>query len=43
MPLTPCLGILGNFMLASFIEADTWVYFLAYEAMGLIFYLTYGL
>ena len=43
MPLTPCLGILGNFMLASFIEPETWMYFMAYEALGLIFYVTYGL
>jgi hypothetical protein len=43
MPLTPCLGILGNFILASFIERQTWIYFLAYELLGLGFYLTYGL
>jgi hypothetical protein len=43
MPLTPCLGILGNFILASFLESKTWIYFLVYELLGLGFYLTYGL
>jgi APA family basic amino acid/polyamine antiporter len=43
VPLIPCLGILGNFILVSKIEASTWLYFGVYEALGFLFYFTYGL
>jgi len=43
MPLTPCLGIFGNFFLISTIEFNIWIYFLVFEGFGLLFYLTYGL
>lgn len=43
VPLIPCLGILGNFILVAEADLITWVYFGIYEAMGALFYFFYGL
>jgi APA family basic amino acid/polyamine antiporter len=42
VPLIPCLGILGNFLLISMVELETWIYLLSYILLGIFFYLTYG-
>ncbi len=42
-PLLPCLGILGNFVLIAEFDFMTWVYFLSYTAVGIVFYFFYGI
>ena len=43
VPLIPCLGIFGNFLLISKVEFITWAYFLIYESLGVAFYFGYGI
>ena len=42
-PLLPCLGILGNFVLIAEFDFMTWVYFLSYTVVGIVFYFVYGI
>ena len=42
VPVVPCLGILGNFILCSGISLFSWLAFLVYLSIGLVFYLVYG-
>jgi len=43
MPVIPCIGILGNFILVSKIPLRSWVFFLIFEGVGLLFYFGYGM
>ena len=42
VPILPALGILGNFFLCAQVTQTTWIYFAAYETLGLLFYIFYG-
>lgn len=43
VPLVPCIGILGNFMLCTGVNLEIWVYFIVFEILGVSFYFGYGL
>lgn len=43
VPLYPCLGILGNFILIAKINVNSWLFFLMYVLIGLVFYFAYGI
>jgi APA family basic amino acid/polyamine antiporter len=44
VPLTPCLGIYFNFLLAfSDFSATTWTYFGWFQFIGVVFYFVYGI
>eukprot|EP00347_Sterkiella_histriomuscorum_P001735 403370887 len=42
VPLIPCIGILGNFMLSAQMDATTWLYLGIFNLLGLSFYIGYG-
>lgn len=42
-PLIPCLGIIGNFILASKIDSASWKFFFVYCILGVVFYVSYGI
>jgi hypothetical protein len=43
VPVLPCLGIIGNCVLISAFDLQTWVYYGFYLIAGLLVYLGYGI
>ena len=43
VPLIPCLAVLTTFALCAGIPPKIWVYFLAFELIGVVFYFFYGI